>query len=84
MTISQTKVISTEQESKDVFRVIVQYEGREYSDRFSLAGLKIAHSKDDNKDSLGYKIRAAMLKAVESKTKKKKETQDVRKISKQN
>ena len=78
------ETISTKQESKDVFIVKIKVDGREYQDRFSLGGLKIAIKKETNEDSLGYIIRAAMIKAAEDKIKLKKETSNVRKISKQN
>ncbi len=62
-----------------MYRCVVKVDDREYSDRFSFAGLKIAHSKDDEKDSLGYKIRAAMIKAVE-KEQSKEEVPDAHQV----
>ena len=52
-------------ETKDIYKVTINYDDKDYTDRFSFAGLKIAHKKDKNEDSLGYILRDAMIKAVE-------------------
>jgi hypothetical protein len=57
------------------YHVKVKHKGKEYSNNFSLPGLKLLVAKLDNK-SKDYAIKKAMLNAV-SKTAKAEEVEDV-------
>ena len=50
--------------SKDEYHVSLEYDGKVYSDNFSLPGLKKLVKENKDKSSRAYIVQAAMLEAV--------------------
>jgi hypothetical protein len=67
------KVIEKKKLSDFEYYVKILYKGKEYSDAFSLPGLKLLVKNHEDKKSLNYIIACAMLNAVDKKTAKAEE-----------
>ncbi len=73
MPSSSVKVLEKKKLSDFEYYVKVLYKGKEYSDAFSLPGLKLSIKNHENKKSLNYIIACAMVNAVDKKTAKAEE-----------
>ena len=73
MQSSSVKVLEKKKLSSFEYYVKVRYKDKEYSDAFSLPGLKLLIKNHEDKKSLNYIIACAMLNAVDKKTAKAEE-----------